>query len=88
MSCLSSCELFGAKVNPLTWRRLLRFDEKRQISRLIDAFVTKSNATQRHGRAGVSSLASAIISSLGLDMLPWQITPAGDASLIAARFMS
>ena len=29
-----------------------RFDEKRQISRLVETFVAKSNATQRRGRAG------------------------------------
>lgn len=29
-----------------------RFDEKRQISRLIEAFIAKSNAAQRRGRAG------------------------------------
>lgn len=28
------------------------FDEKRQISRLVDTFVAKSNAAQRRGRAG------------------------------------
>lgn len=30
----------------------MRFDEKRQISRLLETFVAKSNATQRRGRAG------------------------------------
>ncbi|KLO20229.1 P-loop containing nucleoside triphosphate hydrolase protein [Schizopora paradoxa] len=30
----------------------MRYDEKRQISRLIQSFVAKSNATQRRGRAG------------------------------------
>lgn len=30
----------------------MRFDEKRQISRLIETFVAKSNAAQRRGRAG------------------------------------
>ncbi|GJE85993.1 HrpA-like RNA helicase [Phanerochaete sordida] len=30
----------------------MRFDEKRQISRLVDTFVAKSNAAQRRGRAG------------------------------------
>ena len=29
-----------------------RFDEKRQISRLIETFIAKSNAAQRRGRAG------------------------------------
>lgn len=29
-----------------------RFDEKRQISRLVETFVAKSNAAQRRGRAG------------------------------------
>jgi len=29
-----------------------RFDEKRQISRLIESFIAKSNASQRRGRAG------------------------------------
>ena len=28
------------------------FDEKRQVSRLVDTFVAKSNAAQRRGRAG------------------------------------
>ena len=31
---------------------LNRFDEKRQISRLVETFVAKSNAAQRRGRAG------------------------------------
>jgi len=30
----------------------MRFDEKRQISRLVETYVAKSNATQRRGRAG------------------------------------
>lgn len=29
-----------------------RFDEKRQISRLVETFVARSNAAQRRGRAG------------------------------------
>ena len=29
-----------------------RFDEKRQISRLVETFIAKSNAAQRRGRAG------------------------------------
>ena len=29
-----------------------RFDEKRQISRLVQTFIAKSNAAQRRGRAG------------------------------------
>ncbi|KAL5535622.1 hypothetical protein ACEPAF_3716 [Sanghuangporus sanghuang] len=32
--------------------REMRFDEKRQISRLIETFIARSNATQRRGRAG------------------------------------
>ncbi|KAF7966231.1 hypothetical protein HWV62_39469 [Athelia sp. TMB] len=32
--------------------REMRFDEKRQISRLVETFVAKSNAAQRRGRAG------------------------------------
>lgn len=32
--------------------REMRFDEKRQISRLLNCFIAKSNATQRRGRAG------------------------------------
>ncbi|TCD67025.1 hypothetical protein EIP91_000645 [Steccherinum ochraceum] len=32
--------------------REMRFDEKRQISRLVDTYVAKSNAAQRRGRAG------------------------------------
>lgn len=31
---------------------LRRFDEKRQISRLVETFVAQSNAAQRRGRAG------------------------------------
>lgn len=31
---------------------LSRFDEKRQISRLVETFVARSNAAQRRGRAG------------------------------------
>ena len=30
----------------------MRFDEKRQISRLVETFIAKSNAAQRRGRAG------------------------------------
>ena len=30
----------------------MRFDEKRQISRLVETFVAQSNASQRRGRAG------------------------------------
>lgn len=33
-------------------QREMRFDEKRQISRLVETFVAKSNAAQRRGRAG------------------------------------
>lgn len=29
-----------------------RFDEKRQLSRLVETYVAKSNAAQRRGRAG------------------------------------
>lgn len=29
-----------------------RFDEKRQLSRLVETFIAKSNAAQRRGRAG------------------------------------
>ncbi|EMD41750.1 hypothetical protein CERSUDRAFT_110326 [Gelatoporia subvermispora B] len=32
--------------------REMRFDEKRQISRLVETYVAKSNAAQRRGRAG------------------------------------
>ncbi|KAL5495158.1 hypothetical protein ACEPAI_620 [Sanghuangporus weigelae] len=32
--------------------REMRFDEKRQISRLIETFIARSNAAQRRGRAG------------------------------------
>jgi ATP-dependent RNA helicase DHX29 len=32
--------------------REMRFDEKRQLSRLVECFVAKSNAKQRRGRAG------------------------------------
>ncbi|KAK5990962.1 putative helicase C15C4.05 [Cladobotryum mycophilum] len=32
--------------------REMRFDEKRQLSRLIDTFVSRANAKQRRGRAG------------------------------------
>lgn len=30
----------------------MRFDEKRQVSRLVETYVAKSNAAQRRGRAG------------------------------------
>ena len=30
----------------------MRFDEKRQLSKLVETFVAKSNAAQRRGRAG------------------------------------
>lgn len=33
-------------------QREMRFDEKKQISRLVEGFVAKSNAKQRRGRAG------------------------------------
>lgn len=32
--------------------REMRYDEKRQISRLLETYVAKSNAMQRRGRAG------------------------------------
>jgi len=32
--------------------REMRFDEKRQISRLLETYIAKSNAAQRRGRAG------------------------------------
>ncbi|KAH9486800.1 putative helicase C15C4.05 [Psilocybe cubensis] len=32
--------------------REMRFDEKRQISRLVETFISRSNAAQRRGRAG------------------------------------
>ncbi|KAL2132760.1 hypothetical protein VTI74DRAFT_3415 [Chaetomium olivicolor] len=32
--------------------REMRFDERRQLSRLIDAFISRANAKQRRGRAG------------------------------------
>ena len=32
--------------------REMRFDEKRQLSRLIDTFISRANAKQRRGRAG------------------------------------
>lgn len=32
--------------------REMRFDERRQMSRLIDAFISRANAKQRRGRAG------------------------------------
>lgn len=32
--------------------REMRFDEKRQISRLVETLISKSNAAQRRGRAG------------------------------------
>lgn len=31
---------------------IIRFDEKRQISRLSETFIARSNAAQRRGRAG------------------------------------
>ena len=31
---------------------LLRFDEKRQLSRLVETYIARSNAAQRRGRAG------------------------------------
>ena len=33
-------------------QREMRFDEKRQMSRLIETYVARSNAAQRRGRAG------------------------------------
>lgn len=32
--------------------REMRFDEKRQMSRLVETYIAKSNAAQRRGRAG------------------------------------
>lgn len=32
--------------------REMRFDEKRQISRLVEAYIARDNAKQRRGRAG------------------------------------
>ena len=34
------------------YSHISRFDEKRQISRLLETFIAKSNAAQRRGRAG------------------------------------
>jgi ATP-dependent RNA helicase DHX29 len=36
----------------LTALTLLRFDEKRQLSRLVETHIARSNAAQRRGRAG------------------------------------
>ena len=30
----------------------MRFDEKRQMSRLVETYIAKSNAAQRRGRSG------------------------------------
>ena len=30
----------------------IRFDERRQLSRLIESFISRANAKQRRGRAG------------------------------------
>ncbi|KAH8425607.1 uncharacterized protein LDX57_003356 [Aspergillus melleus] len=30
----------------------MRFDERRQLSRLVEAFISRANAKQRRGRAG------------------------------------
>ena len=32
--------------------KLHRFDERRQLSRLLETFISKANAKQRRGRAG------------------------------------
>jgi ATP-dependent RNA helicase DHX29 len=32
--------------------REMRYDEKRQISRLVETYIARSNAKQRRGRAG------------------------------------
>lgn len=44
MPCYSTCYSSHAHRN--------RFDEKRQLSRLVETYVAKSNAAQRRGRAG------------------------------------
>jgi ATP-dependent RNA helicase DHX29 len=31
---------------------MFRFDEKRQLSRLVESFISRANAKQRRGRAG------------------------------------
>lgn len=45
------CILSDSKPSTLTLARY-RFDEKRQLSRLVETFIAKSNAAQRRGRAG------------------------------------
>lgn len=30
----------------------MRFDERRQLSRLVESFISRANAKQRRGRAG------------------------------------
>lgn len=32
--------------------KFIRFDEKRQLSRLVESFISRANAKQRRGRAG------------------------------------
>ena len=32
--------------------KIIRFDERRQLSRLIESFISRANAKQRRGRAG------------------------------------
>lgn len=40
----------GARSNPAN--TTFRFDERRQLSRLIESFISRANAKQRRGRAG------------------------------------
>jgi len=46
-----------------------RYDEKRQIYRLVETFVARNNAKQRRGRAGRVQEGLASTSSLKLGMI-------------------
>ena len=55
----------------------MRFDERRQLSRLIEAFVSQANAMQRRGRAGrvQKGLCFHLFSRRRFEQLPLEQTP-------------
>ena len=55
----------------------MRFDERRQLSRLIEAFISQANAVQRRGRAGrvQNGLCFHLFSKRRFEQMPLEQTP-------------